>query len=173
MNNNTFVHKYLKPLINDESICVDMTAGNGNDTLFLSNLAKKVYAFDISNIAIKNTKEKVKNKNNVILIHDNHTNIDSYINEDIDFVIYNLGYLPNYDIKSITNKDDTLNSFIKAYRLLKNNAYIVITFYLAHEGGKDEYYLLDKYINDNKLKVIEKYRQDKLYSPITYIIKKY
>ena len=111
MNNNTFVHKYLKSLINDENICVDMTAGNGNDTLFLSNSAKKVYAFDISNITIKNTKEKVKNKNNVILIHDNHANIDSYVNEDIDCAIYNLGYLPNYDIKSITNKDDTFEVY--------------------------------------------------------------
>jgi len=34
MNNNTFVHKYLKPLIKKEDTVVDMTAGNGNDTLF-------------------------------------------------------------------------------------------------------------------------------------------
>ena len=50
--------------------------------------------------------------------------------------------------------------------------YIAITFYLGHSGGKDEYYHLDKYIKDNNILVLEKYKQDKIDSPITYIIKK-
>ena len=171
MNNNTFIHKYIKPLINENDVCVDMTTGNGFDTLLLSSLAKKVYGFDISKQAIENTKNKLI-KNNVILINDNHINVDNYINEEIKLFIFNLGYLPHSDNNIITKADETLIAFKKAYNLLKENGYIIITFYIGHIGGKDEYYLLDKYIKENKIKVIERYKQDKINSPITYIIKK-
>ena len=40
MNNNTFVHKYIKGLINNNDEVVDMTMGNGFDTLFLANISK-------------------------------------------------------------------------------------------------------------------------------------
>ena len=173
MNNTTFVHKYIKPLIKQDSICVDMTAGNGNDTLFLASLAKKVYAFDISKEAINNTREKIKDKNNVNLIHDSHTNIDRYLKEKADLFIYNLGYLPKGEQYSVTEKNETLKSFIKAYELLNDHGYIIITFYLGHTGGKDEYYLLDRYIKENRIKVIETYRIRKTDAPITYVIKKF
>jgi len=171
MNNNTFVHKYIKPLINKDDICVDMTMGNGFDTIYLSELAKYVYSFDILPEALDSTKQKLT-RDNVRLILDNHINIDKYINNLIKLFIFNLGYLPHSENKTITKPQDTLCAFKKAYDLLENNGYIVITFYLGHLGGKDEYYLLDSYIQNKNLNIIEKYRQDKLDSPITYIIKK-
>ncbi|MBR4422412.1 MAG: class I SAM-dependent methyltransferase [Erysipelotrichaceae bacterium] len=172
MNNNTYVHKYLKSLISKEDVCVDMTAGNGFDTLFLASLAKKVYAFDINEQAIKNTKEKVRDFDNVILIRGDHANIDRYLHESIRLFIFNLGYLPHGDRSTITKKETTLEAFRKAYELLQENGYIVITFYLKHSGGKDEYYLLDDYLRKQKIAIIDSYRQDKAESPITYIIKK-
>ena len=172
MNNNTFVHKYLKTLISDQDICVDMTAGNGNDTLFLAGLAGKVYAFDISETAISNTRNKTKGYDNVILIRDNHVNVDSYIKEKVRLFIFNLGYLPNSDQDFVTKADETLIAFRKAYELLMDEGYIVITFYLKQKGGLDEYYLLDDYINKNRFQITETYRQDKILSPITYIIRK-
>ncbi|MDO4940452.1 MAG: class I SAM-dependent methyltransferase [Erysipelotrichaceae bacterium] len=170
MNNNTFVHKYIKPLIHNTDTTVDMTVGNGNDTLLLSNLSKKVYGFDISIEAIRKTEARLE-KNNVILIHDNHINVDKYVKEDIKLFIFNLGYLPHSEDTSCTKAKETLVAFKKAYQIL-SNGYIVITFYIGHIGGKDEFYLLDSYIKQNKIKIIEKYRQDKINSPITYIIKK-
>ncbi len=42
----TFSKKILKEVIDKNSIVVDATCGNGNDTLFLAqSAAKKVYAF--------------------------------------------------------------------------------------------------------------------------------
>lgn len=173
MKNNTFVHKYIKSLINKEDTVVDMTVGNGNDTLFLCGLAKKVIGFDIQDEAISRTKDKVKEYLNVELIKDNHINIDKYINEKVKLFIFNLGYLPNSESPIITKKEDTLIAFKKAYDLLKDDGYIVITFYVGHKGGKDEYYLLDKYIKDNHLFILETYKENKqLNEPITYIIKK-
>ena len=50
-----FSKKLLKEVIDKNSIVVDATAGNGNDTLFLAKTsAKKVYAFDIQQLAIEN-----------------------------------------------------------------------------------------------------------------------
>lgn len=173
MNNNTFVHKYIKTLINKDDIVVDMTTGNGNDTLFLCSLAKKVYGFDIQNEAINNTSIKVKDYKNVVLINDNHANVDKYIKEKIKLFIFNLGYLPNSESKLVTNKHDTLEAFKKAYDLLEKDGYLIITFYIGHKGGKDEYYYLDQYINSKKILVLEKYKENKNISePITYIIKK-
>ena len=42
-----FAHYLLKEKITSSDICLDMTLGNGNDTLFLLKYAKFVYAFDI------------------------------------------------------------------------------------------------------------------------------
>ena len=173
MNNNTYVHKYLKGLITKNDVCVDMTMGNGNDTYYLATLAKHVYAFDINKQAIINTKQKVKDLNNVSLLLDNHINFDKYINKGIKLFIFNLGYLPNSEDKTITKDSETLTAFKKAYNLLENNGYIIITFYRGHKGGKSEYYLVDKYINNNNLNVLEKYKTYKnIDEPYTYIIKK-
>lgn len=172
MNNNTFIHKYIKSLVSKDDICVDMTAGNGNDTLLLVKHSKYVYAFDISKKAINNTNEKLKDFDNYKLINDSHENIDRYDIKDIRLFIFNLGYLPYSDEDTITKKDTTLSAFKKAYELLLPDGYIIITFYLGHPGGKDEYYLLDDYIKKNRIHIIESYRQNKFDSPVTYIIKK-
>lgn len=172
MNNNTYVHKYIKSLISNDDICIDMTLGNGNDSEILCKLSKKVYGFDISKQAIINSKKRLCNFHNIEYINDNHINVDKYVRENVKLVIFNLGYLPHSEEKSITKANETLIAFKKAYDLLENNGYMVITFYIGHKGGKDEYYLLNDYINKNRLQILETYKQDKIESPITYIIKK-
>ena len=100
----TFSKKLLKEVIDKNSVVVDATAGNGNDTLFLAKTsAKKVYAFDIQTLAIDNTRKLIKeaeltDKCEIIL--DSHFEFDKYINEKIRAVVFNLGYLPNADHES-------------------------------------------------------------------------
>ena len=171
MNNNTFVHKYLTPLIDKNDVCVDMTAGNGNDTLFLCRLSKKVYAFDISKEAIEKTRERTRECDNLILIRDSHVNVDRYVKEKVRLFLFNLGYLPKAASYSVTRAEDSLSALKKAFELLEKDGYIVITFYHGHPGGKDEYYLLKRYIENKKITVQETYRQDKSDSPITMILR--
>ena len=172
MNNNTFVHKYIKPLLDKSKVSVDMTLGNGNDAYMLAQKCKHVYGFDIALEAIEKSKERLKEFDNVTLINDSHINVDKYVNDDVFLFIFNLGYLPHSDVISTTKASDSLIAFKKAYELLHDKGYIVITFYLGHQGGKDEYYLLDSYIHKNRIPIMESYRQDKTDSPITYIIRK-
>lgn len=173
MNNNTYIHKYLSKLIDENDVVCDMTVGNGNDTLFLCSKVNKVIGFDIQDEAINNTKLKTKGYNNVTLINDNHINVDKYINEKIKLFVFNLGYLPNSNSTIITKKDETLIAIKKAYDLLIDNGYLIVTFYIGHVGGLDEYYLIKKYIEENNIKVLEIYKENKkLLEPITYIIQK-
>ena len=37
-----FAHKIIKDKVSGKDICVDMTIGNGNDTLFMAKIAKFV-----------------------------------------------------------------------------------------------------------------------------------
>jgi len=144
INTNTIVKELMINAVNEGSIALDCTVGNGHDTSLLAELVGnngKVYGFDIQNKAIKITSELLKKINledRVTLIGDSHENIDKYINEKLDFIIYNLGYLPSGDKSIKTNKDSTIRSIMKSLILLSNRGLMAITVYVGHIGGLDE-----------------------------------
>jgi hypothetical protein len=115
---------------------VDGTLGNGHDTDFLINHFKKIYAFDIQKKAIENY--ALRSEEKVSLIHDSHEYIDKYIKNNIDCVMYNLGYLPGGDKKITTEVVGTINSIKCALKLLKNKGLITICVYNGHEAGAIE-----------------------------------
>lgn len=140
-----FAHDQLSRVVKIGDIVVDATCGNGNDTLFLSNLVESdgtVYAFDIQQQAIETTRQLLNehNRKNVTLIQDSHANIDQYIKEDeeISAAVFNLGYLPRSDKKIITKPDSTLQALEKLLQRLKKNGLIVLVVYAGHPGGLEE-----------------------------------
>ena len=175
-----------KDMINEHvkegDIVLDCTVGNGNDTISLAKLVGqtgKVYGFDIQKKAIDITLEQLtcENINNrVILIEDGHENIDLYIQEKLDFIIYNLGYLPKGDKRIKTNKDTTLISLKKSLNLLNNNGIILITCYIGHDGGLDEKKLVEQLLSnlDQKIYNVIKYEfiNQKNFPPILYGVEK-
>ena len=167
-----FAHLLIKNHINNDDIFIDMTIGNGKDTLYLCQNCKFVYGFDIQKETIINSKKRCQGFDNITYVLDNHLNFDKYIQEDVSLFIFNLGYLPKSNNKIITQADNSLKTLIKAYSFLKKG-YIIISFYRGHKGGKDEFYLLDKYLSFNNIPIIEKYQEHKRFDePLTYIIKK-
>lgn len=175
MNNNQQIHERFQEIIQPDWICIDMTAGNGHDTLFLAQLANKVYAVDIQEQAIESTKQRCKETSNITYIHDDHQNISQYIKPYVNFIIYNLGYLPGGNKKIITNKNSTLISLSKAHQLLKINSFLVITCYPGHPGGKEETESVTKWVNHQKEKGqyhVEILDYPTKNSPITYICKR-
>lgn len=141
----TIAKRIMDMTISEGDVVLDCTVGNGNDTLHLAKLvgeSGKVYGFDIQPIAIEITKNRlIENDliNRVVLINDGHEHIDLYIQEKLDFVIYNLGYLPKGDKTIITKASTTLESINKALSLLKKNGILLVTSYTGHEGGQEEY----------------------------------
>ncbi|MCB5083603.1 class I SAM-dependent methyltransferase [Streptococcus mutans] len=133
-------HDFLSQVLDKNSIAIDATMGNGNDTVFLSHLAKKVYAFDVQEQALIKTKEKLEQLNikNVQLILDGHQTINKYVTEPIRAAIFNLGYLPSADKTIITKPDTTLEAIGKILDRLEVGGRISIMIYYGHEGGQME-----------------------------------
>lgn len=142
--------EFSKHLIskNRYDISVDMTCGNGNDTLMLANLSKKVYAFDIQKEAIEKTKILMDKNNitNVELINESHIDITKFIDEKIDLVVYNLGYLPKGDKKITTKANGVIQSIKNAMKILNFNSSIYLLNYRGHNEGLNEELALEEYI---------------------------
>lgn len=140
----------LSQVVKEGFKCIDATTGNGNDTLYLSELVGEngfVYGFDVQAVAVENTMTLLKEHghSHYKIIHDGHEKILNYIDEKIDFIIFNLGYLPKAD-KSIKTKDDTTLQAIQAsMKILKPFGILWIVVYPGHEEGKVESEVLESY----------------------------
>ena len=163
-----FYHELVESLANKDKIAIDATLGNGYDSLFLSNLFKKVYSFDIQDLAIKRRKERLKDCNNVEIIQANHMYIDNFVKEKVDLVTFNLGFLPGSDKKICTNSYTTTNAIKKAYNLLNENGIIIITTYSRHLGGQKEATDIDLFLEGTNYK----FTKNRFDYEIVYVIKK-
>lgn len=155
-----FSHKLLKESLNSNDVCLDLTLGNGNDAIFLSNICKFVYGFDIQEIAIENSQKQFiqEGRNNYKLIKDSHENFDMYIEGNFSGVIFNLGYLPGADKEITTNANTVLVTLKKVIKLINNKGIVIIVFYPGHESGKEEVEILGEYLKNldqNKFDVIK------------------
>lgn len=129
-------HNIILNFIENKDIAIDATLGNGYDADYLSSIFKKVYAFDIQKQAIESYNNR--KPTNVEAINDSHENFKKYILEEVDCIVYNLGYLPG-DNKNITTlADSTITSIKEGLNLLKSNGFIIIALYRGHEEGKKE-----------------------------------
>lgn len=165
----------LKP--NDSVI--DMTIGNGNDTLFLCNLVNKghVFGFDIQEKAVSNTRKLLKENNltNYSLFNESHENIDIILKDyknKISLILFNLGYLPGGNKNIITNHISTLNALKKALNMLNNKGIILIVLY-PHEEGKKEEEIIKGYLTKNKINYNKYHNTDNTKAPFLIEIKKY
>ena len=132
-------HAFLAEVVTKEDTVVDATMGNGHDTLFLAQLAKQVYAFDIQEQALEKTRQRLAEAglDNVHLILAGHETLDQYT-DHFEAAIFNLGYLPSADKSVITRPDTTLEALEKVCRGLEKGGRAAIMIYYGHEGGEVE-----------------------------------
>ena len=169
---NLICSKFIKK----GDITVDATCGNGNDTLMLSKLSKKVFAFDIQENAINNTKSLLEKNsiNNVILINKSHELIDKELkdyNKKISLILFNLGYLPGSNKKVLTNYKSTLSAIKKGLNMLNKKGIILVTCY-PHKEGKKESEEIIKYLENNNIKYTLYTNTDNKNAPFLIEIKK-
>jgi 16S rRNA G1207 methylase RsmC len=128
----------------DKNTLVDFTMGNGHDTLFLHQQFPnaQIVAFDIQEEALNNTKSLLQehggDTTNIALILDSHSNVDQYIQGEIDGGIFNLGYLPSCNKQVTTVVETTLEAIEKAVNLLKVGGLLIIVVYQGHKNGAIE-----------------------------------
>jgi len=134
----------IESMLGPGGFAVDATAGNGNDSLLLSDTVGKngkVLSFDIQESAISNSHSLLKSKakyNNYRFVCDCHTRLSEYIDEPVDIFVYNLGYLPGGDKSKTTTAENTIISIKTAMSLLKIKGGLLIVSYPGHESGYRE-----------------------------------
>ena len=126
-------------------LCIDATAGNGNDTLFLCETVGengKVLAFDIQEQALLNTKKKLEERQllgRAELILDSHTNIASYVKEEsVSCIVFNFGYLPGGDHNLATKADTSIVAIREGLKLLKKGGMMSLCIYSGGDSGFEE-----------------------------------
>ena len=95
-----YCHHILEEYIEEGDICIDATAGNGGDTEFLCQKVGEtgnVYAFDVQEMAISHTRERLERANlstRAKLIHDGHEKMQTYVKEEVKAITFNFVSLP-------------------------------------------------------------------------------
>jgi hypothetical protein len=131
-------HEYWENHLKPTDLAIDMTVGNGHDTLVLAKLLPDgyVFGFDIQKKAIEATQARVPQAH---LFHCSHTELKKIpLPTPPRLIVYNLGYLPGGDKSITTQVETTLQSLSKALALLDLGGALSITCYPGHEEGKRE-----------------------------------
>ena len=123
---------------------IDATVGNGYDTLYLAGKVGntgRVYGFDVQKEAVAATRSRLEEaglSGRCRLILDSHENVDLYVSEPVDGVMFNLGWLPGTEHAVTTHAESTLKAVGKCLVLLKKGGLMTICVYPGHPEGERE-----------------------------------
>lgn len=147
------INRIIDESVGEGDICIDATAGRGNDTLHLCRLVGDtghVTAFDIQQDAVDSTRELLKrhgmaNRADVRL--QSHSEMDSLFEEGtVSFITFNFGWLPKGDHNIFTKKDTSIQAIEKGLKLLKNGGMMSLIIYYGRETGFEERDALLQYL---------------------------
>ena len=139
-------------------LVVDLTAGQGQDTLALYHMvgdSGQVVAFDVQPEALAATQSRLQRvgaqirsatgsgqrleaQPGVDLLCCSHDQLARTVPGALQGVIANLGYLPGGDRQIITRPDSTLSALEQACTGLASGGRVAIVVYPGHVGGADE-----------------------------------
>lgn len=136
---------FIKEHVSQGDICIDATMGNGNDTLLLSRLCGAqgtVYAFDIQEAALINTKERLikgEAPDNYTLLLQSHEYMSRYAEEEtVSCIVFNFGYLPGGDHAKATRSDSSIKALTQSLALLKKGGILSLCIYSGGDSGFEE-----------------------------------
>ncbi|MCQ2508296.1 MAG: class I SAM-dependent methyltransferase [Dorea sp.] len=149
MNNYSQITQWCQQIMKScapaGGIYVDATMGNGYDTAFLCKLAGEaghVYAFDIQQMALENTRERLQKEGleeRASLILDGHEHMRRYLEDkQPDLICFNFGYLPGGDHQIATKADTSLQAIQEGLFLLKSGGMMCLCIYSGKDTGYDE-----------------------------------
>lgn len=159
------IRRVISESVQEGDICIDATAGRGNDTLLLAQLVGKsghVTAFDIQQDAVDSTRalleqNGVSDRADVLLR--SHSEMDSLFEEGtVSCITFNFGWLPGGDHNVFTNKHTSIEAIEKGLRLLKSGGLMTLIIYYGRETGFEERDALLEFlptIDNKKYTVVE------------------
>lgn len=159
------IRRVISESVREGDICIDATAGRGNDTLLLAQLVGKsgrVTAFDIQQDAVDSTRalleqNGVSDRADVLLR--SHSEMDGLFEEGtVSCITFNFGWLPGGNHNVFTNKRTSIEAIEKGLRLLKSGGVMTLIIYYGRETGFEERDALLEFlptIDNKKYTVVE------------------
>ena len=123
---------------------IDATMGNGGDTCWLCERVGEsghVDAFDIQPSALASTRSKLEAahlESRATLILTGHEHMRETIQEPVNAVVFNLGWLPGAEHALTTRVQTTLSAVNQALELLAADGVMTVCIYPGHEEGARE-----------------------------------
>lgn len=159
------INRVIDENVREGDICIDATAGRGNDTLHLCRLvgdSGHVTAFDIQKDAVDSTKMLLEENGmscRADVLLKSHSEMDSYFEEEsVSLITFNFGWLPKGDHNIFTHKETSIAAIEKGLKLLKNGGIMTLIIYYGRETGFEERDALLEYLptlDNRKYTVIE------------------
>lgn len=153
----SWAHELLSEVVAQGDTVIDLTAGNGHDTLALARLVGAdgcVVAFDIQEAALWSTADRLTAEGlspvriavdggpvtatGVFLVHGSHAAVDGIVQTAPAGVIANLGYLPGGDPAVITRPETTCTALHGVCNCLAPGGRLAVVVYPGHSGGQQE-----------------------------------
>jgi predicted methyltransferase len=149
-------HQLLCEVLSPGDYAVDLTSGNGYDTLMLAQRvgpSGRVLAFDLQSKAIERSAALFRKEGiavnllekpvlslpvGVSLAQANHADFHVWNNQSPRAIIANLGYCPGGDKEIVTQPETTLVALQTGCDLLAPGGRIVVVIYPGHPGGRSE-----------------------------------
>ena len=148
----------LAEVVQPGDLVVDLTAGTGQDTLFLSQLvgsSGQVVAFDIQSKALLATRERMvaagaqvrlqqediqplQREPGIDLLQMSHANLSGVFPAAPKGIIANLGYLPGGQRELVTQPESTVMALQQSCSLLAAGGRLAVVIYPGHPGGTEE-----------------------------------
>lgn len=139
------ISKVIREHVVPGDLCIDATAGRGNDTAFLSELVGEtghVIAFDIQEDAIRSTRELLEKRNltsRAELHLESHSEMGKYAEpETVSCITFNFGWLPKGDHNIFTKKETSIPAIEEGLKLLKDGGLMTLILYYGRETGFEE-----------------------------------
>ena len=135
---------YLRRCVREGDTVVDATMGNGGDTLFLCALVGetgRVIAFDVQAEAVARTRERLAQAGmlkRARLLLAGHETMREHVQEPVQAVMFNLGWLPGAAHAVTTRVETTLAAVSAAVELLAPGGMATVCIYPGHEEGTRE-----------------------------------
>ncbi len=188
-------HELLAEVVGAGDLAVDLTAGNGYDTLALLQMVGptgQVVAFDIQPQALSATADKVKELAVPVRFHYDqdkpltqaagvdlvllgHENFARVVNGTPKGIIANLGFLPGGAKEIITRPDSTLAALDQALQALAVGGRLAVVVYPGHPGGAEEAATVSEFLSglgENSYQVLQVRVANRSQSPFLLVVEK-
>lgn len=139
------IQRVIRERVHEGDICIDATAGRGNDTLLLCKLVGEtghVTAFDIQQEAVDSTKALLESNGmseRADVLLKSHSEMDEIFEEgSVNLITFNFGWLPKGDHNISTKSETSIKAIKKGLKLLKPDGIMTLIIYYGRETGFEE-----------------------------------